>query len=552
MDSESLILFATIALLFLIWMVSGLWTAYRNKERLKQKLRAQKGNRPNKRYEDMELRNLASGGMKPYDIDEITWNDLSMDELFARVDYTYSQSGEQVLYEILRNPTMDETVLRHREEVISFFAQNDDARIKMQLRFAAIGRNGKYSLPQYLSYLESAPQKSNLKDGIVLLCIFLSAIALLWKPDYAAIVLCILLVYNFISYIKEKGKQSPYIATFSYVIRFLRQLDKLIEACPAVLSDEKTQMQEIRNSFRSFRFGAFVVTDQNKDSGNPVSLLLDYVCMFLHLDLIKYRQMHKIVANQNEQLLLAFETAGFIEAMISIALYRSSLHKYCLPTLNHEACPTLSCEGLVHPYLEEAVGNDLTAEKGILLTGSNASGKSTFLKAVALAGIMAQSIHTVCADCYTSSYVKVYSSMALSDDIIAGNSYFIVEIMALKRIFDAAKQNVPIRAFVDEVLRGTNTAERIAASVELLKALCNQNVQVFAATHDLELAKLLMPGYENYHFTEQIVDGDVLFSYEIKEGYATSRNAIALLSAFGFDKEVVAKAKDRVKQFEPK
>ena len=157
-------------------MVSGLWTAYRNKERLKQKLRAQKGNRPNKRYEDMELRNLASGGMKPYDIDEITWNDLSMDELFARVDYTYSQSGEQVLYEILRNPTMDETVLRHREEVISFFAQNDDARIKMQLRFAAIGRNGKYSLPQYLSYLESAPQKSNLKDGIVILDIFLSAI----------------------------------------------------------------------------------------------------------------------------------------------------------------------------------------------------------------------------------------------------------------------------------------------------------------------------------------------------------------------------------------
>lgn len=543
MSGENLVILAVIGIIFTVWCISGLLTAYRNKRAFLLKLSKQKGQKPVKKYEDGELANLATNGIHPYQIDDITWNDLSMEDVFRRMDYTYSQSGEQALYEMLRSPAMDEDILLHREEVISYFEMHDAERMELQVAFARIGRNGKYSLPQYLSYLAELPEKSNLRDWLMLCVIAVSTGLLFVIPDISAIVLAIALVFNFITYLKEKGQQSPYIITFAYVMRFLKQMDQICKACPEVLKNEKESLQSMRKQFSSFERGSFLVTSVNRDAGNPVALILDYICMFLHIDLMKYRQMHRAVADKSKELLQMFEMAGQIEALISVALYRSSLDLWCKPKLLKTSEHVFKTSQLVHPLLENAVANDMTVKQSVLLTGSNASGKSTFLKALAISSLMAQSVHTVTAAEFTSNFTKVYSSMSLRDNLLAGESYFIVEIGALKRIFDALSAGEPVRAFVDEVLRGTNTAERIAASQVILESLHRKGVQMFAATHDLELTSSLADSFENYHFEEKIVDGDVLFSYDIKKGPATSRNAIALLSAFGFDEAIVEKAR---------
>ena len=113
----------------------------------------------------------------------------------------------------------------------------------------------------------------------------------------------------------------------------------------------------------------------------------------------------------------------------------------------------------------------------------------------------------------------------------------------------AAQVGDTILCFVDEVLRGTNTVERIAASSQILKELWNQNVMCFAATHDIELSYILQDYYSNYHFTEQVVDNEIHFSYELLKGRATSRNAIKLLEIIGYDKAVVDKAAGRAEEF---
>ena len=100
-----------------------------------------------------------------------------------------------------------------------------------------------------------------------------------------------------------------------------------------------------------------------------------------------------------------------------------------------------------------------------------------------------------------------------------------VEIRAMQRILEAgAKEGAKIACFVDEVLRGTNTVERIAASTEILKYMAQQGYFCAAATHDIELTSLLEEVYENYHFSEEIKDGDVLFNYRLQEGKAQTRN----------------------------
>ena len=140
--------------------------------------------------------------------------------------------------------------------------------------------------------------------------------------------------------------------------------------------------------------------------------------------------------------------------------------------------------------------------------------------------------------------------MALKDDVIQGESYFMVEIKALKRILDECRQsNEWVLCIVDEVLRGTNTVERIAAACEIMKTLQNDNTICLAATHDIELAELLGRQYANYHFEETIEDEDIHFHYELKEGPATTRNAIRLLQMLGYQEDITKAAEEMAEGF---
>jgi len=142
-----------------------------------------------------------------------------------------------------------------------------------------------------------------------------------------------------------------------------------------------------------------------------------------------------------------------------------------------------------------------------------------------------------------------FSSMSLRDSIEKGESYYIVEIKALKRILDATKLEVPVLCFVDEVLRGTNTVERIAASSRILASIAASNALMFAATHDIELTYMLEKIFENYHFSEQISEDTILFDYRLKEGRATSQNAISLLGMLGYPPELIEKARKTATHF---
>ena len=139
--------------------------------------------------------------------------------------------------------------------------------------------------------------------------------------------------------------------------------------------------------------------------------------------------------------------------------------------------------------------------------------------------------------------------MALKDDILNSESYFMVEIRSLKRIVDNVNNEKPTLCFVDEILRGTNTIERIASSCEVLGYLSLGNCLCFAATHDIELTYLLEGKFDNYHFEENITDKDIEFDYKLHRGKAQSRNAIKLLSFMGYDADIVGKASNRAADF---
>lgn len=207
-------------------------------------------------------------------------------------------------------------------------------------------------------------------------------------------------------------------------------------------------------------------------------------------------------------------------------------------------------EGLYHPLLKKPVANDMNTTDCVLITGSNASGKSTFLRTAAINVLLAQTVHTCMAKAFAAPCYRMYTSISISDDLLNGESTYVVEIRALKRIIDAAEvKGTPVIAFTDEILRGTNTVERIAAAAQILKYLKEEGVFCFAATHDVELTVLLQKEYHNYHFTEVVENGEVIFPYQLKEGRVRSRNAIRLLAGMGYDKKITETAEKMASDF---
>ena len=199
--------------------------------------------------------------------------------------------------------------------------------------------------------------------------------------------------------------------------------------------------------------------------------------------------------------------------------------------------------------IAEPVKNNFKESGNVLLTGSNASGKSTFIKTVAINSILAQSIHTCMADSFRASFFKCMTSMALTDNLSGGESYYIVEIKSLKRICDSLNDDVPLLIFVDEVLRGTNTLERIAASSRILSYVGNKNCMLFAATHDIELTYILEKSFKLYHFEEKVEDDGVFFDYTLRDGRAVTRNAILLLKMMGFEESITDAAEKAADEF---
>ncbi len=547
---------AIAAFVMVLLLIRGIYDEVAGKKKLKARLRASFGKKSVRMltYEEFEClthfhKNHLSERKNCQVIDDITWNDLDMNEVFFSIDSTLSQTGEEVLYDMLRRPVKDVEEIKKRNRIIEYFSEHETERLAYQICFAKMGRLGKISVSDYLKSLDGISGDNNFRH---ILCIILAAGALaavIVRPAIGFPVFFAVLIYNIATYFKRKGDIEPYIVSFAYITRMIRSSRELIRIRCDETEEYTDRIGQLTNDLRGLNFNTFILFSGRSMTGGMLGMVLDYLRIFFHLDLIKFNIMLAIVRDKYDDIRELFELTGFLDASIAVASYRKSLDHFCVPVHCKEI--KVAAKRLYHPLLQHPVPSDVYTEKGIIVTGSNASGKSTFLKAVALAALMSRTIATVAAESFEAPMFDIYSSMSIRDNIMSGESYYMVEIKALKRILDRAETgSEPMICFIDEVLRGTNTIERIAASSQILKSLSRDNVLLFAATHDYELTYMLEDYFENYHFSEEVRENDIDFSYVLKEGRAQSKNAILLLKLLGYDDRITDAARDSAAVFQ--
>lgn len=246
------------------------------------------------------------------------------------------------------------------------------------------------------------------------------------------------------------------------------------------------------------------------------------------------------IATQFPQCLAEFNELEALASLVFLKTYQTD----CFPELAPDSArPIFQAQELFHPMIDRTrvVANNFTFANGKvlgLLTGSNMSGKSTFLRTLGVNQTLANMGAPVFAKSLTTSVLSVRSCIQVSDSLRDGFSYFYSEVMRLKSLMDDVKAGKRTLFLVDEIFRGTNNRERQVGSRAVIKSLCEGTHSLgFVSTHDLELTALenTLSGLVNLHFRENFEGDEMIFSYRLQQGPCTTTNALKIMQKAGFD-----------------
>ena len=508
------------------------------KQRLFDTLKQSFGKKNTAEYSSEKLKNIAKICENRDDlIDDITHNDLLLEDIFLNCDRTLTNCGREILYRSLHTQKVTQEERANRLLIMDKYSEDESFRLAVQERLSESGINFKTSLFSSLKSLNKCEKQGSLVHYLLMFLFIGSIFACLFYD--AVIGLALILIFaaiNTISYFKYKSKQAEYIESVKASILLIK--------CAKKLGMADSELPKLAEKFDKIIFGASFITT---NGGNIFDFILDYVRMLTHIDIIQFNRIINGLKAMESDIWQIYEKIGYQDMLQSLSSYRKSLPYFCVAKNGS----LYSVKELYHPLLNNPISNDMQTSKGLLISGSNASGKSTFLRSVGINQIFVQNFGFAFATEFSSPDFYIYSSMSLSDNLKNNESYYMAEIRSIKRIYDkASNTDIKVMILIDELLKGTNTIERIAAAAQILKKLCAENTLIMAATHDIELNNILDGYLDKYHFTEEICNEDVKFSYKILPGKATTRNAIKLLGSIGFDKKIIENAESEAQNFE--
>ena len=256
-------------------------------------------------------------------------------------------------------------------------------------------------------------------------------------------------------------------------------------------------------------------------------------------------KFEKIKSELSGQIPVWLETWYTLEALISMANFAYLNPEYTFPEIKNRIGKDeniFDAQNIAHPLIpfQNNIPNDFKINNRgeiIIITGSNMSGKSTFLKTVGMNLVLAFAGSVVNAKSLNTSLFRIFTSVNITDSVIDGISYFYAEVKRLKELLiELNKENpAPVFFLIDEIFKGTNNKERLIGSQSYIKALAGKNCPGILSNNDLELIRLEdeTPGVFNYHFKEEIIDNKMLFKYKIIKGPSPTTNALKIMKLEG-------------------
>ncbi|WP_159468036.1 MutS-related protein [Dyadobacter sp. 3J3] len=476
-------------------------------------------------------------------ISDRTFQDLDMNEVFMFMDRTTSKVGQQFLYQVLRTIPRNKNRTDKFEKIIQILKENPDICDTVLLEISSLNNRNAYYIASL--FLENHIQKPKWFWIIpVLSFLSLSSVLVSIVVPKILILLMLLLAVNFGFHYWNKINLYQYSSSIPQLLK-LNQAAKKIITCKE-LKDQYPGISDSIKAIDSLGFQMSIFKLEVKlqsEIGQAVEYLVELVkALFLVEPLVLYNVLKELDLKR-VQIQQVYEYVGEIDAAMSIRFLREDLPYFCFPTITADK-KQVTAEEIYHPLIYESVSNSIDLN-GIsaLLTGSNMSGKTTFIRTIGINTITAQTVNTCFSKEFATPILKIHSAIRISDDLLNDKSYYFEEVLTVKALLEESDSGFANLFLLDELFKGTNTVERIASGKAVLTYLNKGNNIAIIATHDLELTELLKDGYAMFHFTEVVWNGTIVFDYKIKPGNLTNTNAIRILELNAYPGEVIREAK---------
>lgn len=465
--------------------------------------------------------------------------------LFQMINSTKTKFGRLKLGNILNLSELKEKdEIIKMQEAIKELGEKIDFRQKLEVK-STFKKSGILEIDELIKWSKEGKKIRTINKiipyfFIVLTTICLILIALKIIPISYFILVCMInylvvklltkdLRYIIMLFDKHKKDIESYanlleiISCESFESSYLKELkDKL--------NNEKVSCTREMKSLKS------LVEWLGDSSSNAYYLVLNVTLMldsFILTNLENWR--NKNGANLENWL----RVMGEFEALSSIANLSFDFEEWTYPTISDE--DIIEGEKIAHPLIgNRAIANNFNInsnDKAILITGSNMSGKSTFLRTLGLNLLLSYIGAPTSSKKFSCGRFNIYTCMRTKDNLEESISSFYAEILRIKILIQAAKSGEKVFFLLDEIFKGTNSKDRHEGAKVLIKQLVDNSATGLISTHDLELCDLdkINPWIKNYNFREHYLDGKIKFDYILRNGKSTTQNAIHLMKLAGIE-----------------
>ncbi len=470
-----------------------------------------------------------------------TCNDLDFDDLFMFLDRTNSKVGQQYLYNKLRTIELDEQQTKLNESLITELSKNTELRISFQEKIEKLNHKDAYYITTLFQEEHIKPPKWFFMVKLLSFASLVSLILSFYNPAFLLVLLGIFCI-NFVFHYWNKNNLIQYVGSIPQLLKLNSVASHLfVNPLFKKLNPNLSKPIQLINTLK-IRMSFFKLEAKLQGEFEIIAwFLFDiFKTLFLLEPLLLFGVLKRLNTKRTE-IENVFQFVGHIDLLISIASLRSGLQTFCLPNITNKN--EIITKEISHPLIFNCTTNNIhISKKSILLTGSNMSGKTSFIRAIGLNIIAGLTINTCFAKSMSFPLLNIFSAIRISDDLMNDKSYYFEEVLTIKEMIKESTNGRRNLFLLDELFKGTNTVERISAGKSVLSALTKNNNLVLVSTHDIELTDMLSNEYELYHFSETVNNKTVGFDYKLKEGKLKNRNAIRILEINGYPKEVVNEA----------
>ncbi len=470
-----------------------------------------------------------------------TCNDLDLQALFAFLDRTNSVIGQQYLYDTLRAFRTAEN--RHIDEKFIEKLTNDETlRNTLHRQLSTLNRFETFYLSSLFQEPLAQPPKWFFVVKLLSFATTLSLVLLFINPSLTTVFVSLIIMNFGVHYWNKRNlfRYSESLPELIKMIQIARRLSKNNASLPPN-SNELQSIQQLEKLQKKMRYFSFESRMQS-DIAMLIWALFEIVKIIFLIEPLLLFTILKQLQTKTNAIENVFQFVGKVDMHYSIASLRHGLPNWCKPT-NITINKTLKTKGLYHPLIVNCIKNNIDINgKSVLLTGSNMSGKTTFIRTIGINIITSYALNTAFAETFSIRFMPLFSAIRVSDDLLNDKSYYFEEVLTIKSMLHQSESTQPTIFLLDEIFKGTNTIERIAAGKAVLSYLNRNDNIVFVSTHDIELADLLKDEYDLYHFSETVDDKNIDFDYTLKPGKLRRRNAIKILEINSYPSEIVQEA----------